>query len=405
MSFTMKTAAAIIACGAFTSVGAHMVITNPVPFDKDALNNSPLAADGSDFPCKFGGSTGYTSTVSSMNTLSVGETTNLTFMGSATHGGGSCQISITTDSVPTKDSIWKTIYSIEGGCPTSEPGNIGDSASYTGAGLNSFPFSLPKSIPSGKVTLAWTWNNRVGNRELYMNCAPVTVEGGASDMSAFNKLPDMEVYNIAIGGNQACTIPEGTNVAYQNPGSSTTHAGTAPATAATCKPNVAGSGSASTPEAGGDSSATSTAAAATATASNPGGVFSPEQSGDSASQAASATDSPAASIAAPTTLATSAAPAASTPAAAPASSGSGSCQAGWQPCSTEGVSCLSSTQMINCANGCGYVTDLSSTGMACEGAAGSVHMGYAVAAGAAHKREMSTVARRMPLHARRYAPL
>lgn len=409
MTFS-KASFASLALGLAAGVNAHMVISNPIPFDQTALTNAPLAADGSDFPCKFGGATGYTSTVTQMNNLKVGETSNLTFMGGATHGGGSCQISISTDAVPTKDSVWKAIYSIEGGCPASAPGNVGGDASYQGPLLNSFDFSLPKSVPNGKVTLAWSWLNKVGNREFYMNCAPVTVSGGSSNTDDFNKLPDMEIYNIAVGGT-TCITPESADMQYQNPGSSTTKVGSGPFTTASCKAEKAGSGAAATPAAGGDSSASGAAAsspadpapaAATTGTGNPGGVFAPGASSapaESPAASSPAAESPAASS--PAGGAPAASPAPPAASGSPSSTGSGSCQAGWQPCTTEGVSCLSATQMINCANGCGYVTDLSTTGTTCDASGGSVHMGYASTSG--QKREVKNFARRMPLHARRAA--
>lgn len=34
-------------------VNAYIIISNPVPYSKDTLNNSPLAADSSNFPYKL----------------------------------------------------------------------------------------------------------------------------------------------------------------------------------------------------------------------------------------------------------------------------------------------------------------------------------------------------------------
>ncbi|KAF2096019.1 hypothetical protein NA57DRAFT_43568, partial [Rhizodiscina lignyota] len=200
----------------FSGVHGHMVITSPVPFDQTALNNSPLNADGSDFPCKVGGGSGYTYSVTKMNEVEVGQAQNISFMGSAVHGGGSCQISVTLDKNPDKNSQWKVVHSIIGGCPASIPGNVpADTATYTGAPLASFQWTLPKGMPNGQYTMGWTWINKIGNREFYMNCAPIQVTGGASNNDVFDKLPDMFVVNIPP---TTCAIPQSVNWVYPDPG-------------------------------------------------------------------------------------------------------------------------------------------------------------------------------------------
>jgi hypothetical protein len=185
-----KFLAAILAMATATS--AHMTMQSPVPYGPKP-NNSPLMADGSDFPCKVGPGGSYA--VTTMNEWTVGADVTLTYdFGTATHGGGSCQISVTKDKSPTPQSVWKVIHSLEGGCVTTDPGNNG--------AINTIPFKVPAELPEGELTMAWTWFNKVGNRELYMNCAPINVSGGSGE--GFDDLPDMAVANV--GG--PCTTSE-----------------------------------------------------------------------------------------------------------------------------------------------------------------------------------------------------
>jgi hypothetical protein len=197
-------------------VSGHMIMASPAPFGSP--NNSPLDPSGSDFPCKMvaGGST-----EGKMNEFAVGSSQTLSFTGSAVHGGGSCQLSVTLDNPPTKDSKFKVIYSIEGGCPASAGGNLADGTNDAAI----FPFTVPKELPNGKAILAWTWFNKIGNREMYMNCANIDVTGGASDNTAFESLPDMAVANIA---ETTCHTSESSDFTFEQPGKYTTRVGTGP---------------------------------------------------------------------------------------------------------------------------------------------------------------------------------
>jgi hypothetical protein len=51
---------------------------------------------------------------------------------------------------------------------------------------------------------------------MYMNCAPITVTGSEGSTSALSALPDMFVANIGNG----CSVSEGTDVQFPNPGDS-----------------------------------------------------------------------------------------------------------------------------------------------------------------------------------------
>ncbi|KAG9250889.1 uncharacterized protein F5Z01DRAFT_335500 [Emericellopsis atlantica] len=194
--------------GMASAATAHMVMTNPVPYGNP--NNSPLEATGADFPCKGASPDGSVG----QNVYKAGSTQALTFQGGATHGGGSCQVSVTTDLNPTRDSEWKVIKSIEGGCPArGEVGNIGTDASA--ADPYEYDFEIPKEMPEGEYVLAWTWFNKVGNREMYMNCASVQITGGSGDDSFLASLPDMFVANVGDG----CGTVGDKDVKFPNPGS------------------------------------------------------------------------------------------------------------------------------------------------------------------------------------------
>ncbi|KAK4923677.1 hypothetical protein LTR28_012481, partial [Elasticomyces elasticus] len=189
---------------------AHMEMSWPHPlrskFNPDTPQSmidysmtSPLNSDGSNFPCK-----GYQNDKPLRTTVAydAGSTYNMTLAGSATHGGGSCQLSLSYDNGAT----FRVIKSMIGGCP-----------------LNStYDFTIPDYAPSGAALFAWTWQNFEGNREYYMNCAEVSIVGSGSSKSkrraagSMGSLPYLWKANLA-GINNCSTTPS-TNPVYPNPG-------------------------------------------------------------------------------------------------------------------------------------------------------------------------------------------
>lgn len=198
-------------------VSGHLIMMSPEPYsysDK-ILNNSPLASNGSDFPCKLRHDAFVAPAKETV--YEVGVSNIMRFMGSATHGGGSCQLSLTEDLVPSKESIWKVIKSYEGGCPANVEGGL-----YGGANSDNdiqLDFTIPENIHPGKYTLAWTWFNRIGDREMYMNCAPITVDNPSSPV--FNQsiqnqghdFPPMFIANI-----NGCMTPQNLDIRFPQPG-------------------------------------------------------------------------------------------------------------------------------------------------------------------------------------------
>ncbi|POR32322.1 Uncharacterized protein TPAR_07470 [Tolypocladium paradoxum] len=199
--------AALLGLASFSQ--AHMEMKSPPPFRSkfnkfttsvDYDMTSPLAAAGSNFPCK-----GYHKLLGTPQGQPVaewvpGQSYSMTITGGASHNGGSCQASLSFD----KGSTWKVIHSYIGNCPVT-----GDS---------SYKFTLPSDTPAGDMLFAWTWFNQIGNREMYMNCAAITVKGGgkkrrgASD--PISSRPNMFVANVGNG----CGTTEGRDLLFPNPG-------------------------------------------------------------------------------------------------------------------------------------------------------------------------------------------
>ncbi|TWU71682.1 hypothetical protein ED733_001900 [Metarhizium rileyi] len=202
---------ALLALGEASLTAAHMEMTWPPPFRSsrnphrtkvDYDMTSPLQSGGSNFPCKGYHSLYNTDEGRSVVEWEAGQVYNFTVGGSATHGGGSCQVSLSYD----QGSTWTVIRSYIGNCPLKR----------------TWDFTIPADTPTGDAIFAWSWFNRVGNREMYMNCARVTIQnsrggGSMNGESSFYDGPAMFVANV---GKQCSTL-EGSDVLFPNPGPAT----------------------------------------------------------------------------------------------------------------------------------------------------------------------------------------
>ena len=158
--------------GLLAAANAHMEISKPAPFrsrhnpfttDIDYSMTNPLSSSGSDFPCK-----GYhrlldTPQGGSVATWARGSRQTMTIVGSVTHNGGSCQAALSYD----RGATWTAIHSWIGNCPLRPD----------------WTFTVPSDAPTGSALFAWSWWNNLGNREMYMNCAHVTIGGAAREAS------------------------------------------------------------------------------------------------------------------------------------------------------------------------------------------------------------------------------
>lgn len=102
---------------------------------------------------------------------------------------------------------FRVIKSMIGGCPLQ----------------TTYDFTIPSYMPAGNALLAWTWQNKVGNREFYMNCAEVSIESGYSSRKQrreaatnFDALPYL--WRANLDGLDNCQTEEGSDPVYPNPG-------------------------------------------------------------------------------------------------------------------------------------------------------------------------------------------
>ncbi|KAF9411757.1 hypothetical protein BGZ94_001247 [Podila epigama] len=92
-----------------------------------------------------------------------GETINTEYSVGASHGGGHCQWALSYD----EGKTWVVIKTLIRDCLRG----------VTNSDKYSVPVQIPAGAPSGKAIFQWIWNNAVGNRELYSNCADIEIDG------------------------------------------------------------------------------------------------------------------------------------------------------------------------------------------------------------------------------------
>jgi len=402
-----KSISAAFAASLFASANAHFFIKSPSPIPGSGIKD-PLDPSGSNFPCH-----GVDVSQGSVTPLTAGASQQIEYelgggANTAVHGGGSCQISVTYETDPAKlkdPSNWKVLQSFIGGCPTNAKGNLVKAEMCNGSNapecVNALSFNVPQEVQDGNAILAWTWFNNVGNREMYMNCAKVSISGGSGNIGS---LPSMAVANLA--SINSCTTSENFNVDFPDPGKYVTTesplnyptklmagsgcgsgsgsggGSTVPAAPVGNTPSNGGSGS--TPSNGGSGTTpaqpTTTANDGQSTqAPNPGtsnpGAGSGNPGAGSGKPPSGGIFAPGAG-GAPTTLITSAVPVAtsapstggSAPAAPPPTGGStggstggyqGQCGAGQVTCTASGFYCISATQFGMCNWGCATPQDMS----------------------------------------------
>ncbi|KAF9111373.1 hypothetical protein BGX27_005012 [Mortierella sp. AM989] len=118
-----------------------------------------------------------------------GSTIKTEYTVGAAHGGGHCQWALSYDDGKT----WVVIKTLIRDCLKG----VSNGEAY------SVPVQIPDDAPSGKATFQWIWNNAVGNREMYSNCADIEIVGGKKGGSLSGVAPLYANY-----GSGSVFIPE-----------------------------------------------------------------------------------------------------------------------------------------------------------------------------------------------------
>ncbi|KAF9434940.1 hypothetical protein BGZ76_007159 [Entomortierella beljakovae] len=121
--------------------------------------NTPVGThDSKNFPlCK------HTVPYTDRTVFNAGQTINTAYSVGASHGGGHCQYALSYDDGKT----WVVIKTVIRECLQG----------VTNGQQYHVPVKIPSDAPSGKATFMWLWNNAIGNRELYSNCADIEIKG------------------------------------------------------------------------------------------------------------------------------------------------------------------------------------------------------------------------------------
>ncbi|KAI5811319.1 hypothetical protein DFH27DRAFT_21566 [Peziza echinospora] len=197
---------------------AHLTIRNPKPIQFDARGGAdkyaaPLKSDGSDFPCKgvlkVGTNEGIGPSVASWRAGELAEF-ELHNQGVAAHWGGSCQASISYDFGKT----FQVLRSFVGGCPRGAYENKIPAGSD-----QKFQFRIPIDAPGGTAIFGWTYFTVTGFREMYMNCAHITIL--QDDRAVTQKRLDDKVYPpMFVGEINKCKSYEWFNLEFPRLGPS-----------------------------------------------------------------------------------------------------------------------------------------------------------------------------------------
>lgn len=110
-------------------VNSHMIMNSPKPYNYNTdpyVEVNPLDGTSFKYPCQ---GRGFLADTEITTVEAGGAALPVNFTGTATHGGGSCQFSISYEDPNavggwTPDFKFKVIYSLIGGCPANSVGNI-----------------------------------------------------------------------------------------------------------------------------------------------------------------------------------------------------------------------------------------------------------------------------------------
>ncbi|KAI8318875.1 hypothetical protein GQ54DRAFT_320857 [Martensiomyces pterosporus] len=253
-------------CARFTPYGNNCPAP-PSPLDWDYDMTSPIGSEGSQVMplCRY---TQTYNTPTETWTPGTSVTINFYQQDVTGHYGGHCEFSISYDGGSTFVVLKQVLqYCFYNGPSTSDVPQV-----------FSYNVDLPANLPgSNHAVFAWTWVNASGNREYYMNCADIAINGPAGSLTG----KQMTIANYGAGyptipeflGNYNTGLQYYTNatqvtVTGNGYGSGSGSTSSAPATTTSSKTSTTAAASTSTTSTQ-PVATTSSAASSTASSSSP----------------------------------------------------------------------------------------------------------------------------------------
>jgi hypothetical protein len=217
MRFTLATVALVASL--MSSASAHMIMTEPAQWtipdvDAETGNQAPLKHIPSDFPCQGAAAEEVAAEYMPGNKY------DLKLAGSAVHGGGSAQMLISYKFPPSNNpEDWRVLTSWMGQHPAS-PGdnNYPADPTFPNPDNGNMKFTIHEGLPSGKAIVAWSWFNKIGNREMYMKCSTVSIGGSSEEAPDAMNEAAVKALPIMFKANTGeCETPSA-NIKFPYPG-------------------------------------------------------------------------------------------------------------------------------------------------------------------------------------------
>ncbi len=187
--------------GYFAISEAHMKMAQPKPFA--ASINSPLAPDGSNFPCQSNGGA-FSGTPPRWPWA---RPSRFRSSGRLSMAAVLARFPSPTMPIPPKAVCGRLFTQSRAAArPSCKPGTWERTLKLPT--LSRTPSRFRRTFPLAPQLSRGHGSTALENREYYMNCAPISLTGSSGSKANYDALPDMLIANINVAGGASCATQE-----------------------------------------------------------------------------------------------------------------------------------------------------------------------------------------------------